>query len=47
MKYCPVVPSGSWTTSFPVDEKELPPEALLEMTFAPWGRTVRAHVSGL
>jgi len=47
MKYCLLVPSESWTTSFRVDEKELAPDALLEMTFAPWGRTARAQVSAL
>jgi hypothetical protein len=44
MKYCFLVPSGSWTTSFPVDENELPPATLLEMTFAPCGRADRALV---
>lgn len=39
MKYCCVVPSGSWTTSLPVEEKELPPPALFDKSFAPEGRT--------
>jgi len=45
MKYCFLIPSGNWTTSFRVDENELPPDTLLEMTFAPCGRTARTLVN--
>ena len=37
----------SWTTSFPVEEKELPPLALCDMTLAPCGRTTRSQFSTL
>jgi hypothetical protein len=40
MKYCFEVPSPSFTTSFPVDENELPPPTVFETTLVPCGRTI-------
>jgi len=41
MKYDFLNPSMSFTTSFPVVEKELPPLMVFEITFAPFGKAVK------